>query len=85
MIINIVIKLLNLYSLLILMRAIYSWINPSQGQGQSRIYYYLCLLTDPVLNKFRFVSGWLNLPVDLSPIIVIFIISFLKRALINYV
>ena len=83
MIINIAIKILNIYSLLIIVRALYSWIN--LAQGRSRLYYYLCLLTEPVLGRFRFISQRLNLPIDLSPVIAILLINFIKNALIYYV
>ena len=81
MIINIIIKLLNLYSLIILLRAIFSWIGTSSSRGQ--IYFFLCKITDPVLNKFRFISFKLNLPIDLSPVIVIILIDFIKKILIR--
>ncbi len=81
MIINITIKLLNLYSLIIFLRAIFSWAGTSNLHGH--IYLFLCKITDPILDRFRFVSLKLNLPIDLSPIIVIFLIDFIKKILIK--
>ncbi len=81
MITNIIIKLLNLYSLIIFLRTILSWSGSSRHQGN--IFLFICKITDPILDRFRFISVKLNLPIDLSPIIVIFLIDFIKKIIVK--
>ena len=78
----ILIKLIDLYSLLIVVRAVISWINVP---ANSKIYYYIYKLTEPVLEKLRTISLRLNLPFDISPIIILLILNYIKKFLIYYV
>jgi YggT family protein len=70
----------TIYTFLIIVRAIISWVNPDP---YSPIVRTLDRLTGPVLNPIRKVmqriSG--NLPIDFSPIIAIFLIQLLGRLL----
>jgi YggT family protein len=70
----------TIYTFLIIVRAIISWVNPDPYNPIVRILYRL---TDPVLNPIRKVmqriSG--NLPIDFSPIIAIFLIQLLGKLL----
>ncbi len=71
---------INIYTFLIIVRAIISWVNPDPYNPIVRT---LNRLTDPVLNPIRKVmrriSG--NLPIDFSPIIAIFLIQLLGNLL----
>jgi YggT family protein len=70
----------TIYTFLIIVRAIISWVNPDPYNPIVRT---LDRLTGPVLNPIRKVmmriSG--NLPIDFSPIIAIFLIQLLGRLL----
>jgi YggT family protein len=67
--------LLGIYSLLIVMRVVFfwfmSWMNPLMR--------FLMRITDPILEPFRRVVPPVGL-IDISPIIVLFILWFLQRA-----
>lgn len=73
--------LLSLYFWIIIASAILSWVNPDPYNPLVRIIYGL---TDPVLNwvrrtlPFVFLGG-----IDLSPIVVLFAIQFLKIFLVQ--
>jgi len=79
---------LNIYTFLIIARAIISWVNPDPYNQVVRI---LDKLTEPVLypirKLLRRVTG--NLPMDFSPIIAIVLIqiagSFLIRILNSFI
>ena len=69
-----------IYTFLIIVRAIISWVKPDPYNPIVRT---LGRLTEPVLNPIRKVmlriSG--NLPIDFSPIIAIFLIQLVGRLL----
>jgi YggT family protein len=72
----------NIYTFLIIVRAIISWVNPDPYNPIVRT---LDRLTEPVLGPIRKVmwriSG--NLPIDFSPIIAIFLIQLAGRLLVR--
>ena len=63
---------------LILIRALISWVNPDPFNP---IVQFLTRITEPVLEPVRRLLP--ALPVDISPIIVFFIIIFLQRFLVT--
>ena len=65
---------LGLYMWVIIIRALLSWVNPDPYNPVVR---FLNQITEPVLYRVRRVVPYLG-GIDLSPIIVIFIIYFLK-------
>ena len=65
---------LGLYMWIIIIRALLSWVNPDPYNPVVR---FLNQITEPVLYRVRRVVPYLG-GIDLSPIIVIFIIYFLK-------
>lgn len=71
---------ISLYVIVIIVRAILSWFNPSPyGPGMM----FLTRITDPVLERIRRVlplGGGVGL--DLSPIIAIFVLLFIKYFLV---
>lgn len=70
---------LTLYMYIIIIRAVMSWINPNPYNAFVRFIYQA---TDPVLSRVRrYIPPVAGL--DLSPIIVIFVIIFLDRFLVS--
>jgi YggT family protein len=70
--------LLTIMYWLILVRALISWVNPDP---YNPIVQFLMRTTEPVLEPVRRLLP--ALPIDISPIIVFFIIMFLQRFLVS--
>ncbi len=70
--------LLTLMYWLILIRALISWVNPDPFNP---IVQFLMKVTEPVLEPVRRLLP--PLPIDISPIIVFFIIIFLQKFLVS--
>lgn len=71
---------LELYTWIIIIAAIISWVNPDPYNPLVR---FLHRVTAPVLNPVRRMVGGRLGPIDVSPIIVIFAIYFIQRFLIR--
>lgn len=72
--------LLELYTWVIIIAAIISWVNPDPYNPIVR---FLHRVTAPVLNPVRRMLGGRLGPIDISPLIVIFVIFFLQRFLVR--
>jgi len=72
--------LLELYTWVIIIAAIISWVNPDPYNPIVR---FLHRVTSPVLNPVRRMIGGRLGPIDISPLIVIFAIFFLQRFLVR--
>ena len=70
--------LLTIMYWLVLIRALISWVNPDP---YNPIVQFLMRVTEPVLEPVRRLLP--PLPIDISPIIVFFIIMFLQRFLVG--
>lgn len=70
---------LTFYMYIIIARALISWVNPDP---YNPIVQFLYRVTEPVLNPLRRLVPVWKLGMDLSPMIAILIIIFLKRFLI---
>lgn len=70
---------LNLYMWVIIIRALISWVNPDPYNPIVQILYKI---TEPVLNPVRRLVPMYNIGIDLSPLIVILIIIFLRSFLV---
>jgi len=70
--------LLTIMYWLILIRALISWVNPDPFNP---IVQFLMRVTEPILEPVRRLLP--PLPIDISPIIVFFIIIFLQRFLVT--
>lgn len=70
---------LKLYMWLIIARALISWVNPDP---YNPVVQFLNKVTEPVLYPVRRLMGAYNTGIDLSPLIVIFIIYFLQNFLV---
>lgn len=70
---------LTLYLYIIIARAIVSWVNPDP---YNPIVQFLHRITEPVLSPLRRLVPPYKIGIDLSPMIAILIIIFLKRFLV---
>ncbi|MBU4227674.1 YggT family protein [bacterium] len=70
----------RLYSYLILARIFLTWMPIDSYNPVVRFIYRV---TEPVLAPFRIILPLGGMGLDLSPIIVFFLLNFLQRALIN--
>jgi YggT family protein len=78
-VVSIIVWLLNLLNLMIIVRALLSWFYPVGRDPWTRL---LVDLTEPILAPIRSaLSRILSLPLDLSPIAAILLISFLQNML----
>jgi YggT family protein len=71
---------LTIYMWMIIIRAILSWVNPDP---YNQIVMLLYRTTEPVLYQVRRWLPFKNLGIDLSPIIVLFVIIFLQSFLVR--
>ncbi|MBI5137562.1 MAG: YggT family protein [Nitrospirae bacterium] len=72
--------LLSLYMWIIIIRALISWVNPDP---YNPLVQFLYKATEPVLGRVR---SWLpmgRIGIDLSPLIVLFTIIFVQKALVS--
>ncbi len=72
--------LLEFYSWIIIIRALISWVNPDP---YNPIVQFLYKITEPVLYPIRKMMGSYNIGIDLSPLVVLLIIMFLKQFLVS--
>lgn len=75
MLIPIILLVIRVIEILVLIRIILSWVMPSRNEFTDLVY----KVTEPLLKPFRF-----NIPIggmymDLSPIVLFFVLSLLKR------
>ena len=71
---------LELYTWVVIIAAIISWVNPSPYHPLVR---FLYRATEPVFNSIRrMIKGRLG-PIDISPLIVLFALFFLQRFLVR--
>lgn len=71
-------RLTDIYIILIIIRAILSWFSPDPGSGFHRV---LVALTEPVLGPIRRI---IPLPgIDISPVIALLLIQIVVRGLIR--
>jgi len=69
---------LGLMSLLVIIRALISWVNPDP---YNPIVQFLTRATDPILNPIRRIMP--VMPIDISPIIAYFLINLVKSFLVR--
>jgi YggT family protein len=76
-------KILDIYMSIVFISAVISWVNPDPYNPIVR---FLHAVTAPVLNPIRKVIGYRLGPIDISPMVVIvailFVKYFLKRIMI---
>ena len=77
---HILCQLAQLYLLVLLARVVLSWFPISSGSAMSTVFNVLYRLTEPVLGPLRRILppvGLGGMGLDLSPIIVFFVVEFL--------
>ncbi|MFY9269162.1 MAG: YggT family protein [Candidatus Manganitrophaceae bacterium] len=72
--------LLEFYMWVLIIRSLISWVNPDP---YNPVVQFLYKVTEPVLYPIRRMMGTYNIGIDLSPMIVILLIIFLKQFLIG--
>jgi YggT family protein len=78
-VVSVIVWLLNLLSLLIIVRALLSWFYPVGRDPWTRV---LLDVTEPILAPIRSaLSRLLTIPIDLSPIAALLLISLLENLL----
>jgi YggT family protein len=77
---NILDGILSIYKWIIIIAAVISWVGPDPYNPIVR---FLYSITEPALRPIRKIIGHRLGPIDISPIIVIFIIIFIQMFLIN--
>ncbi len=71
---------LTVYMWVIIVSALISWVNPDPYNPIVR---FLYSVTDPVLRPIRNIIGYRLGPIDISPLIIILIIVFIKKFFIT--
>jgi YggT family protein len=77
---NLIVNLLNLYSLIIIIRAVISWIQVDRRNPFVR---FVCNVTDPVLAPIQRVVPLIGGTLDISPILALVIIQLIKNIVIG--
>ncbi|TAJ98329.1 MAG: YggT family protein [Candidatus Manganitrophaceae bacterium] len=72
--------LLEIYTWVIIVRALISWVNPDP---YNPIVQFLYKITEPVLHPLRKMMRTYSTGIDLSPLVAILIIMFLKQFLVS--
>jgi YggT family protein len=71
---------LDIYFWIIVISALISWVNPDPYNPIVR---FLYRVTEPVLRPIRRIVGNRLGPIDISPLVIILIITFIQRFLIS--
>jgi YggT family protein len=82
MIVSVLIQLINLYTMVIFVYVLMSWI-PSQGQTVSQIRGVLGKICDPYLNLFRKFIPPIGGTVDISPIIAVVVLQLVMQLVVR--
>lgn len=80
LLIEIINLVFRLYSYAILARIVLSWIPLERN---NLVVQFIYKITEPILAPFRIILPLGGMGLDLSPIIVFFLINLLQRAIIN--
>jgi len=80
LIINVITTIIRLYSYLILARVLLSWLSVDY---HNPIVQFIYKVTEPVLAPFRVMLPLGGMGLDLSPIIVFFLLNLLQRSIVN--
>ena len=74
-----ILKIFDLYSFLILLNILGSWIDPF---SRSKVFQTVRRFTDPYLKLFRIIIPVGNMNLDISPVIGLFILNYVLKNLI---
>ena len=75
---RLLISIIDLYSIIIVIRAVVSWFSPNP---YSQLYQILIQITEPVLGRIRKILPMSGM--DFSPFIVIIVLNFLKSLIMG--
>lgn len=81
-IINLILAVSNVYSTVIVIYVLMSWI-PTRNGIIGEIYDFLGKICDPYLNLFRKFIPPIGGMVDISPIVALFVLQFVVRLLVS--
>ena len=77
------VRLLNLLTWLIIIQCLMSWF---PGARYSKPYEILSMITEPLVGPIReLLFRYIDIPIDFSPVIAIFLISFVQRLIFSLV
>jgi YggT family protein len=79
-IINLINEIFRIYNYIILFRVILSWVSAPLSNP---IVNFIYSITEPVLRPFRIVLRSGNIGIDISPIIVFFLLEILRNFIIK--
>ncbi len=81
----ILIKTIDIYIFLIILRAIFSWFRLNPQNNFFQLYLWLLKLTEPALGKIRELQFRIlpNSPIDFSPLLALFILNFLQKIVLT--
>ncbi len=74
-------KIIDFYSILIIISVLASWIDPMY---RIQIFNTIRKLTDPYLEMFKVIIPIGNGAIDISPIIALWILNIIKRLLVKF-
>ncbi len=79
------VQLIDIYMIIIIIRAVLSWFPIDRNSGFFRIYFFIIQITEPVLGRVReFMSRMIpNMAIDFSPFIVIILLSVLRNFILR--
>lgn len=75
MLISILLLIINIIEVLVVIRIILSWIMPNRNEFTDLVY----SITEPMLAPFRFNIPLGGIHLDISPIVLFFVLGLLKR------
>ena len=83
MIAVLIVKLLNVLTWMIVIQCLMSWF---PGARYSKVYDVLNMFTEPLVGPIReILFRYIDIPIDFSPIIVIFLISWAQKLILSLV
>lgn len=79
------VKLIDIYMIIIIIRAVLSWFPIERNSSFFRIYFFIIQITEPVLGRVReFLSRMVpNMAIDFSPFIVIILLNVLRNFILR--
>ncbi len=78
--IKLVSNIVQIINILIIIRVLFSWLNINYYNQYFRLLY---TITEPILSPFRNLVSSFNLGIDISPMIAIIILNFIRNFLIR--
>lgn len=84
MLLSLIVKLADLYSMIIVVYVLLSWFPMNNGGVIADIYRVLGRLCDPYLNLFKKVIPPIGGMVDISPVIALLVLQFGVRLIVGF-